>query len=92
VDVVESGDRHGASVDDLELHPAARVNAARSDDRAQRTHEPPLTADHLADVSFGYVEPEKERAVLLFDLLDAHGVGLVYEPARELRHQFGHAY
>ena len=44
------------------------------------------------DVVVGHVEPEDERAVVLLDLLDAHGVGLVDEPARELGDQLRHAY
>jgi hypothetical protein len=36
------------------------------------------------------VQPEEQRAVLLLDLLDAHGVGLVDEPARELGDQVAH--
>src|SRR5436189_5226564 len=80
------------SVDDLELEPASRLDPAGADDRAQRPREPTLSADHLADVCLGHVEPEDERAVLLLDLLDAHGTGLVDEPARELRDQFGHCH
>ena len=69
---------------------ASCVDATGAHDRAQRPGEPTLTADHLADVCLGHVEPEDERAVILLDLLDAHGAGLVDEPARELRDQFGH--
>jgi hypothetical protein len=80
------------SVDDLELEAAPRLDAPGADDRAQRAREPALAADHLADVSLGHVEPEEERAVILLDFLDAHGVGLVDEPAGKLGDELGHAY
>ena len=54
----------GTSVDDLELEPASRLDAAGADDRAQRARESALAADHLADVVLGDVQPEDERAVV----------------------------
>src|SRR5256885_3125307 len=72
---------------DLELQPPPGVRAAGADERAQRTREPALAADHLADVTLRDVQAEHERAVVAFGLLDAHGVRLVDEPARELLEQ-----
>ena len=91
VDVVQRRDG-GHLVGDLELEPAARLHPAGADDRAQRPDEPALAADHLADVVLGHMELEDERPVVLLDLLDAHGVGLVDEPAGKLGDELGHSY
>ena len=76
---------------DLELQPPPGVRAARADDRAERTCEPALAPDHLAHVGFRDVQAQEERAVLAVGLLDAHGVRLVDEPARELLEQLDQA-
>src|SRR6185503_18429714 len=78
------------SVGDLELETAARLDPAGADDRAEGTGEPALATDYLADVGFGHVQTKDERAVVLLDLLDTHGVGLVDEPAGELGNELRH--
>src|SRR3954463_14601219 len=78
------------SVGDLELEPPACLHPARANDRAQCPREPALPADHLADVCLGHVQPQHERAVVVLDLLDAHGAWLVDEPAGELGKQLRH--
>ena len=82
--------RDSGSADDLELQPPARARPAGAHDGAQGARDAALPADHLADVVFGDVQAEDERAVVALDLLDAHRVGLVDEPPRELREQLGH--
>src|SRR5665647_3432847 len=79
-----------ALADDLELEPAPRVRPARADDGPQRTGDPSLPPDHLADVVLGDVEPEEERPVVVLDLLDPHRVRLVHEPTRERLEQLRH--
>ena len=59
------------------------------DERAQCADDPALPADHLADVVGGDMEHEDEGALALLGL-DAHGVGIVDELAREIREQLGH--
>jgi hypothetical protein len=70
-------------VSDLEDQPAALPGTARSNDRAERTGDPPLAPDHLADIVLGDVQPEHDRVVVLL-LLDADGVRLVNEAARQV--------
>ncbi len=50
---------------------------------------PALLADHLADVVGRDVEVEDDRVLALLRL-DAHGVRLVDEPAREPLEELGH--
>src|SRR5438094_712305 len=78
------------SADDFELQAAAGIRSARAHDGAQGAREAPLPSDHLAHVALGDVQPKDEAAVVSLDLLDAHRVRLVHEPARELREQLGH--
>ena len=79
-----------ALLHDLEQRPAPVPHRARADDRAQRTRDPTLAADHLADVVLGDVEDEHEGVVALLRL-DPHGGRVVDELAREVRQQLRHA-
>src|SRR3954469_5131868 len=81
-----------ASTHDLELQAAPGVRSPGADERAQRTRDPALAADHLADVALGDVQAQDERAVVAVGLLDAHRVRLVHEPAGELLEQLLHDY
>ena len=65
------------------------MGASGADERAQRAGDPALAADHLADVVRRDVQPEHDGVVLL-DLLDAHGVGLVDESPHEVLDDFRH--
>jgi hypothetical protein len=66
------------------------MRAACAHDRPQRTRDATLPADDLPDVALGDVQAKDERPVVALDLLDAHGVGLVDEPPRQLREQLVH--
>src|SRR5205823_11273464 len=68
---------------DLEHHALLATRGGRADDRAQRACDPPLAADHLADVVLGHVQLQ-DNGPFALDLLDADLVGLVDEPPRQV--------
>src|SRR5687767_8105896 len=70
------------SVGNLEHVALVRARTTRTNDAPQCAGEPPLLADHLPDVVGGDVEMEHD-GVLTHLGLDAHGIRLVYEPARK---------
>src|SRR5512144_1523928 len=78
------------SVGNLEHVPLLGPSTAGADDAPERTCNPPLLADHLADVVGGDVEAEHDLVLALLGL-DAHSVGLVDKPAREPLEQFRHS-
>jgi hypothetical protein len=82
VDVVERRNAHGL-LDDLDRDAAVLARGARAYDRPQRTRDPAAATDHLADVVGGDMEQERQLA-LPFLRLDANGVWIVDQPAREL--------
>jgi hypothetical protein len=75
-----------SSVSDLVNQPAPLPRAARPDDRAKRPRDPPLAADHLADIVLGHVQAEHERVVTLL-LLDANRLRVVDEALRQVGQQ-----
>src|SRR5438874_1751229 len=78
--------RTTALVHDLEDDALALPPRRRANDLAQRARDPALPPDHLADVVLRDVEPQHDD-VVAFLTLDANGVGLVHEPAREVLEQ-----
>src|SRR5207248_3783154 len=77
------------SVDDLETDAALLSGGARAHDCTQSARDPSLPADHLAAIGLRDEETEHELVVLV-ELLDPDGVGLVHELAREIFEQLGH--
>jgi hypothetical protein len=75
-----------SSVSDLENQPPLLASAAGSYDSPQRTRQPALPTDHLADVVLGDVEVEDDD-VVPFLLFDPHGIGLVDQPPGEILEQ-----
>src|SRR3954471_18833607 len=78
------------SVDDVDEHAAVLLDRRRLDDRAQSVRGPPAAADDLAVVVLPHGKLEDDRAVVLLELLDGHGVGLVDERPREVLEQLPH--
>src|SRR4051794_11816846 len=71
-----SGIASDALFHDLEQRAAAPARGRGADDRAQRTGDAALAADHLAHVVLGHVELDHQVAVAV-DLLDPDRVRLV---------------
>ena len=78
-----------ALLQDLEHDAVVRSGPARADDRPERTRDPALAADHLADVGLRDSELEDGRTVALH-FLDFHCVRFVDELPREVREQLSH--
>ena len=77
------------SVGNLEHVALFRASAAGTHDATERARDPPLLADHLADVVRRDMEMEDDRVLTLFRL-DTHGLGIVDESAREKLEKLGH--
>jgi hypothetical protein len=75
-----------ASVGNLEDEPPPLARTAGPDHGAQGTRDPPLPADHLADIVFRDMEAEDER-ILALHLLHPDRVGVVDEVPSEVRQQ-----
>jgi hypothetical protein len=72
--------------DDIEAEAALEFHAGRAKDRAKRTGGATLFADDLADVAGSDMEAE-DGGFLFGESFDTNGICVVYERARDFRHQ-----
>src|SRR5262245_47404337 len=78
------------SVDDVDEDAAVLLDRRRLHDRPQGVCRASAAADDLAVVVLGDRELEHDRAVVFFELLDGHLVGMVDQLAHQRFEQFAH--
>src|SRR4051794_31752811 len=80
----------GALVDDVDEDAALLLDGGGLDDRPQGVRGAPALADHAAVVVFADRQLQDDGAVLLVELLDGDGVGLLDELLGQVGEQLLH--